>query len=140
MTDLSQRMVSAGMKMTMQRKAIIQVLEESEDHPTVELVYERARKIDSSLSLATVYRTLSMLDELNLVQRHEFYGHQSNKQSRFETKLEDHHHLIDVKSGAVIEFVSKDFEVLVKRIAASLGYELIDVHLELYGKQSHDRD
>ena len=132
MTELEQRCVSAGLKMTGPRKTILKVLEESHDHPSVEKVYERAKEIDSTISIATVYRTLNMLDELDLVTRHEF----NETFSRYETNMEHHHHLIDMETGKVIEFQNEELEKLKLKIAAELGYDLIDHRLELYGRKS----
>jgi Fur family ferric uptake transcriptional regulator len=128
---LEERCVSAGLKMTDQRRVILQVLTESIDHPSVETVYHRAREIDPSISIATVYRTLHLLDELNLVQRHDF----NENYSRFEVNLEHHHHLIDLESGEVIEFKDQELEVLKEKIAKRLGFELVDHRLELYGRK-----
>jgi Fur family ferric uptake transcriptional regulator len=128
---LEERCVSAGLKMTDQRRVILQVLTESIDHPSVETVYHRAREIDPSISIATVYRTLHLLDELNLVQRHDF----NENYSRFEINLEHHHHLIDLESGEVIEFKDQELEVLKEKIAKRLGFELVDHRLELYGRK-----
>lgn len=131
MTELEQRCVSAGLKMTGPRKTILKVLGESMDHPSVEVVYERAKAVDASISIATVYRTLNMLDELDLVTRHEF----NESFSRYETNTEHHHHLIDMESGEVIEFQNAELEELKERIALELGYDLIDHRLELYGRK-----
>ncbi|MBW8724110.1 MAG: Fur family transcriptional regulator [Inquilinus sp.] len=128
---LEERCVSAGLKMTDQRRVILQVLTESLDHPSVETVYHRAREIDPSISIATVYRTLHLLDELNLVQRHDF----NENYSRFEVNLEHHHHLIDLETGEVIEFKDQELEVLKEKIAKRLGFELVDHRLELYGRK-----
>jgi Fur family ferric uptake transcriptional regulator len=128
---LEERCVSAGLKMTDQRRVILQVLTESLDHPSVETVYHRARGIDPSISIATVYRTLHLLDELNLVQRHDF----NENYSRFEVNLEHHHHLIDLETGEVIEFKDQELEVLKEKIAKRLGFELVDHRLELYGRK-----
>lgn len=128
---LEERCVSAGLKMTDQRRVILQVLTESLDHPSVETVYHRAREIDPSISIATVYRTLHLLDELNLVQRHDF----NENYSRFEVNLEHHHHLIDLETGEVIEFKDQELEVLKEKIARRLGFELVDHRLELYGRK-----
>ena len=131
MSDLEQRCAEAGLKMTGQRRVILKVLGEAEDHPSVESVYERARKLDTSISIATVYRTLSLLDEMNLVIRHEFQeGH-----SRYELNWDHHHHLVDLESGEVIEFQNAELEKLKEKIARDLGYELVDHRLELYGKK-----
>jgi len=132
MTELEQRCINAGLKMTGPRKTILRVLGESMDHPSVEAVYERAKAIDSSISIATVYRTLNMLDELDLVTRHEF----NESFSRYETNMDHHHHLIDLESGEVIEFQNAELEKLKERIARELGFELVDHRLELYGRRS----
>ena len=129
MTELEQRCVEAGLKMTGPRKTILKVLGESADHPSVELVYERAKAVDPSISIATVYRTLNMLDELDLVTRHEF----NESFSRYETNMEHHHHLIDLETGKVIEFQNEQLELIKEKIARQLGYELIDHRLGLYG-------
>ena len=129
--ELEQKCAKAGLKMTGQRKVILQVLDEATDHPSVESVYERAREIDSSISIATVYRTLNLLDELDLVIRHEF----QEGYSRFEVNWDHHHHLVDLETGEVVEFQNDELEALKERIARDLGYELIDHRLELYGKK-----
>jgi Fur family ferric uptake transcriptional regulator len=131
MTSLTERCAEAGLKMTGQRKIILRVLDEAADHPAVETVYERAREIDPSISMATVYRTLNLLDELNLVVRHEF----NENFARYETNTEHHHHLIDVESGAVIEFQNDEIEAMKIEIAKKLGYELVECRLELYGRK-----
>lgn len=131
MSDLEQRCAEAGLKMTGQRKVILQVLGKAEDHPSVEDVYERAKKIDDSISIATVYRTLSLLDELDLVIRHEF----QEGYSRYEVNWDHHHHLIDLETGKVVEFQNEELEKLKVKIAKDLGYDLIDHRLELYGKK-----
>jgi Fur family ferric uptake transcriptional regulator len=129
--NLQQKCSQAGLKMTGQRKTILQVLEEAEDHPSVETVYERAKEIDSSISIATVYRTLSLLDEMDLVIRHEF----QEGYSRYELNWDHHHHLVDLESGEVVEFQNEELEKLKEKIAKELGYQLIDHRLELYGKK-----
>lgn len=131
MNELEQKCTHAGLKMTDQRKVILKVLHESEDHPSVECVYERAKAIDDSISIATVYRTLNLLDELDLVIRHEF----KENFSRYEVNMEHHHHLIDLESGEVIEFQNEDLEKMKEKIAKELGYDLIDHRLELYGRR-----
>lgn len=132
MTDLEQRCVDAGLKMTTPRKIILQVLTESDDHPSVETVYERARGKDASISIATVYRTLSVLDELDIVKRHDFNA----TYSRYEVLDETHHdHLIDVESGEVLEFYNEELEALQVKIAKKLGYELVDHRVEYYGRK-----
>lgn len=131
MPNLEQRCADAGLKMTGQRKTILQVLDSADDHPSVESLYERAKDLDGSISMATVYRTLNMLDELNIVIRHEF----KENFSRYEVNEGHHHHLVDLETGDVIEFQNEELEKLKERIALELGFELIDHRLELYGKR-----
>lgn len=135
METLVQRCANAGLKMTGQRKVILKVLDEAEDHPSVETVYDRARKIDDSISIATVYRTLNLLDEMDLVVRHEF----KESFSRFEVNMEHHHHLIDLESGEVVEFQNEELERMKEKIAEELGYDLIDHRLELYGRKRRQK-
>lgn len=129
--DLQQKCSQAGLKMTGQRKVILQVLEDASDHPSVEAVYERAREIDSSISIATVYRTLNLLDELDLVIKHEF----QEGYARYEVNWDHHHHLVDLETGEVVEFQNDELEIIKEKIARELGYKLIDHRLELYGKK-----
>ena len=131
MSDLEAKCAEAGLKMTGQRKVILKVLSKAEDHPSVEDVYERAKKVDESISIATVYRTLSLLDELDLVIRHEF----QEGYSRYEVNWDHHHHLVDLETGKVVEFQNDELEKLKVKIAKDLGYELVDHRLELYGKK-----
>lgn len=131
MSDLETKCAEAGLKMTGQRRVILKVLGDASDHPSVEDVYERAKDIDTSISIATVYRTLSLLDELDLVIRHEF----QEGYSRYEVNDQHHHHLVDLETGKVIEFQNEELEKLKVKIARDLGYELIDHRLELYGKK-----
>ena len=128
---LEQQCAKAGLKMTGQRKIILSVLEQSTDHPSVEDVYARAKAVDPSVSMATVYRTLSLLDEMDLVVKHEF----KEGFARFEVNEDHHHHLIDLETGDVIEFQIDRLEQLKEEIAKELGYELIDHTLELYGRK-----
>jgi len=116
--------------MTGQRKIIARVLENAEDHPDVEELYNRAVTIDDKISIATVYRTVKLLEETGIIERHEF----RDGRARYEIVPEDHHdHLIDLKSGQVIEFTSPEIEALQERIAREHGYRLVDHRLELYG-------
>lgn len=131
MSDLEQRCAEAGLKMTGQRKIILKILGEASDHPSVEEVYDRAKEEDGSISIATVYRTLSLLDELDLVIRHEF----QEGYARYELNWDHHHHLVDLDTGKVIEFQNEELEKLKVKIAEELGYELVDHRLELYGKK-----
>ena len=131
MIDLVDKCVRSGLKMTDQRRVILRVLQMAEDHPSVDTVYRRAKDLDNTISMATVYRTLNVLDELNLVQKHDF----KESFSRFEISEEHHHHLVDLETGDVVEFTNERLEILKKEIAAELGYDLIDHTLELYGRK-----
>lgn len=130
--DLEQKCIEAGLKMTAPRRVILDVLSHAEDHPSVEEVYDRAKKKDTSISMATVYRTLGLLDELGLVFRHEF---NDTDHARYEVNTEHHHHLIDVDTGKVVEFQNEEIELLKQKIAKDLGYNLVECRLELYGKK-----
>ncbi len=116
--------------MTDQRRVIARVLSEAHDHPDVEELYARAAKIDSHISIATVYRTVRLFEEAGILERHDF----RDGRSRYEEVPERHHdHLIDVQSGKVVEFRNEDIEKLQEFIARELGYKLVDHRLELYG-------
>ena len=129
MKKLLEKCNELGLKMTEQRKVIVQVLSSSKDHPDVELVYKRAVKVDKKISIATVYRTIRLFEENNIIEKHEF----GDGRFRYEEVTETHHdHLIDIKSGKVIEFQNNEIEELQKKVANKLGYELIDHRLELY--------
>ena len=118
-----------GLRMTDQRRTIAGVLEAATDHPDVEELYARASAADAGISLATVYRTVKLFEETGILEKHEF----GDGRARYETADRDHHdHLIDMRSGEVIEFVDPDIEALQERIAAKLGYELKGHRLELY--------
>jgi len=126
---LEQLCLEKGLKMTEQRRIIARVLSDSVDHPDVERVYRRATEIDPKISIATVYRTVRLFEEANILTRHDF----GDGRARYEEVTSDHHdHLIDVKSGRVIEFHNDDIEKLQRLIAKNLGYELIGHRLELY--------
>ena len=125
-----QRCEAKGLRMTDQRRTIATVLEAADDHPDVEELYNRAAATDPNISLATVYRTVKLLDEAGILDKHEF----GDGRARYEPADRDHHdHLIDVNSGEVIEFVDTEIEELQERIAAKLGYRLMGHRLELYG-------
>jgi Fur family ferric uptake transcriptional regulator len=127
---LEQLCVEKGLKMTGQRRIIARVLSESSDHPDVEQVYRRAAEIDSKISIATVYRTVRLLEEANIVTRHDF----GDGRARYEEADEHHHdHLIDIKTGRVIEFQNPRIEALQDEIARELGYRLVGHRLELFG-------
>lgn len=122
--------VEKGMRMTDQRRVIARVLSDAHDHPDVEELYARASKIDSHISIATVYRTVRLFEEAGILERHDF----RDGRSRYEEVPERHHdHLIDVQSGKVVEFRNEDIEKLQEFIARELGYKLVDHRLELYG-------
>ena len=128
---IEQLCVDQGLKLTDQRRTIARVLSEADDHPDVDQVYRRATRLDSRISIATVYRTVRLFEEANILEKHDF----GDGRARYEEVHDDHHdHLIDVKSGKVIEFYNKEIEVLKERIANELGYELIDHRLELFAK------
>jgi len=119
----------AGVRITRQRRVLLAVLAEAEDHPDANELHRRAHALDSKVSLATVYRTLSVLESAGVIDRHAFEG----KPARFETSDRPHHdHLIDVESGDVVEFRSEKIEALQAQIAAELGYDIVHHRLELY--------
>jgi len=129
-TRLEQLCAEKGLKMTEQRRVIARVLSESEDHPDVELVYQRATAIDPKISIATVYRTVRLFEEASILERHDF----GDGRARYEEAPTEHHdHLIDVNSGEVIEFQNEEIERLQAEVARKLGYRLVDHRLELYG-------
>lgn len=120
----------AGLRMTGPRRVIARVLSEADDHPDVEEVHRRVTQVDRRVSLSTVYRTLRLLEGEGIVERHDF----GRGRSRYEDARRDHHdHLIDIDTGAVIEFKSEEIEALQERIARELGFELVGHRLELYG-------
>ena len=124
------RCESKGLRMTGQRRIIASVLEDSEDHPDVEALYERASAQDDGISLATVYRTVKLFEEAGILDRVEF----GDGRARYEDAERDHHdHLIDLTTGQVIEFVDPEIEALQEKIATKLGYKLKGHRLELYG-------
>ncbi|MHB0951109.1 MAG: Fur family transcriptional regulator [Allorhizobium sp.] len=127
---LEELCVERGMRMTEQRRIIARILEESDDHPDVEELYRRSVKIDAKISISTVYRTVKLFEDAGIIERHDF----RDGRSRYETVPEEHHdHLIDLKSGTVIEFHSPEIEALQERIAREHGFRLVDHRLELYG-------
>ena len=119
-----------GMRMTDQRRVVARVLSTSHDHPDVEELYRRAHAMDPHISIATVYRTVRLFEEAGIIERHDF----RDGRSRYEETPDHHHdHLIDMRSGRVIEFVNPEIEALQEAIARKLGYRLVDHRLELYG-------
>ena len=130
MTDIEQKCISKGVKLTGQRKIIARVMSQAEDHPDVDELYNRVTKIDSKISIATVYRTVKLFEEAGILAKHDFKG----GKARYEEISESHHdHLIDIKTGEIIEFVDDEIEKLQKKVAEKYGYELVDHKLELYG-------
>lgn len=130
MADIMKRCEARGLRMTDQRRVVARVIEAAVDHPDVEELYARAAKEDPRISLATVYRTVKLLQEAGILDKLEF----GDGRARYEDAERDHHdHLIDVNSGRVIEFVDPEIEALQERIAARLGYRLIGHRLELLG-------
>lgn len=128
--------VSKGMRMTEQRRVIARVLSVATDHPDVEELYARASAVDDRISIATVYRTVRLFEEAGILERHDF----GDGRARYEEVREEHHdHLIDVQSGRVIEFRNEEIEHLQRKVAAELGYKLVDHRLELYAVPA-DRD
>ena len=127
---IEQKCIAKGVKLTDQRKIIAKIMSESNDHPDVDELYNRASKIDLKISIATVYRTVKLFEEAGILAKHEFKG----GKARYEELNEGHHdHLIDIRSGEIIEFVDEEIEKLQKKVAEKYGYELIDHKLELYG-------
>jgi len=126
---IEQRCIDKGMKMTEQRRVIAKVLSDSVDHPDVEALHQRAVALDPNISIATVYRTVRLFEEANILERHDF----GQGRARYEQATEAHHdHLIDMHSGRVIEFQSDEIEVLQKQIAQKYGFKLVGHRLELY--------
>ena len=127
---IEQKCIAKGVKLTDQRRIIAKIMSESQDHPDVDELYNRASKIDSKISIATVYRTVKLFEESGIVAKHDFKG----GKARYEELNENHHdHLIDIKTGEIIEFVDEEIEKLQKKVADKYGYELVDHKLELYG-------
>ena len=128
---IEQMCLEKGLKMTEQRRIIARVLSEATDHPDAEQVYQRAIEIDPKISIATVYRTVRLLEESNILERHDF----GDGRARYEEAGErrHHHHLINMETGEIIEFENPMLEKLKRKIATDLGYELVGERLELYG-------
>ena len=128
--SIEQKCIDKGVKLTDQRKIIAKVMSESDDHPDVDELYKRVSIIDSKISIATVYRTVKLFEEFGILTKHEFKG----GKARYEQLNENHHdHLIDVKTGEIIEFVDEEIEKLQEKVAEKYGYKLVDHKLELYG-------
>jgi Fur family ferric uptake transcriptional regulator len=127
--------VAKGMRMTEQRRVIARILAGSEDHPDVEELYRRCAKVDDRISISTVYRTVRLFEDAGIIERHDF----REGRARYETSRESHHdHLINLRSGEVIEFQSEEIEKLQAEVARRLGYKLVDHRLELYAVPLND--
>ena len=138
MNNIEEKCKIKGVRLTDQRKIIAQVMSNSKekygskDHPDVDELHKRVNKIDSKISIATVYRTVKLFEESGIVEKHDFKG----GKARYEQVPDEHHdHLIDINSGEIIEFVDKDIEILQNKVAKKLGYKLVDHKLELYGSK-----
>ena len=128
--SIEERCKQKGVKLTDQRKLIAQIMSDSRDHPNVDELYKRVSKIDSKISIATVYRTVKLFEEAGILTKHDFKG----GKARYEELPDYHHdHLIDVQSGEIVEFVNEEIEKLQKTVAEKLGYQMVDHRLELYG-------
>ena len=129
---IENKCIKKGVRLTDQRKLIAQVMSKSTDHPDVDELHKRVNKIDSKISIATVYRTVKLFEEAGIVSKHDCKGNKA----RYEEVPEEHHdHLIDVNTGEIREFVDEDIEKLQKKVAEKLGYKLVDHRLELYGSK-----
>ena len=127
---IEEKCKAKGVKLTEQRRIIAKVMSDSEDHPDVNELYLRISKLDSKISIATVYRTVKLFEEAGIIAKHDFKG----GKARYEEVSESHHdHLIDVNTGEIIEFVDEEIELLQKKVADKYGYSLVDHKLELYG-------
>ena len=133
---IEQKCLAKGVKLTEQRKIIAKIISESKteygesDHPDVDELYNRVSKVDPKISIATVYRTVKLFEEAGILTKHDFKG----GKARYEAMIESHHdHLIDIKTGEIIEFVDEEIEKLQKKVAEKYGYKLVDHKLELYG-------
>ena len=128
--SIEEKCIKKGVKLTEQRKIIAKIMSKANDHPDVDQLYKRVSEIDSKISIATVYRAVKLFEEAGILAKHEF----KDDKARYEELNEGHHdHLINIKSGEIIEFVDNEIENLQKKVAERLGYTLVDHKLELYG-------
>ena len=131
-SDIENKCLKQGVRLTDQRKLVAKVMSESKDHPDVDELHKRVSKYDSKISIATVYRTVKLFEEAGIVAKHDFKGNKA----RYEQAPKEHHdHLIDINTGEITEFVNEDIEKLQKQVAEKLGYKLVDHRLELYGSK-----
>ena len=130
--EIENKCIKNGVRLTEQRKLVAKIMSESDDHPDVDELHKRISKVDSKISIATVYRTVKLFEESGIVAKHDFKGNKS----RYEQAPEEHHdHLIDINTGEIMEFINEDIEKLQKQVAEKLGYKLVDHRLELYGSK-----
>ena len=131
-SDIENKCIKRGVRLTDQRKLIAKIMSESTNHPDVDELHKRVNKLDAKISIATVYRTVKLFEEAGIVAKHDFKGNKS----RYEQAPQEHHdHLIDINTGEITEFVNDDIEKLQKKVAEKLGYKLVDHRLELYGSK-----
>ena len=131
-SEIEKKCIKNVVRLTEQRKLIAQTMSESADHPDVDELHRRVNKLDSKISIATVYRTVKLFEEAGILAKHDFKGNKA----RYEESTQEHHdHLIDINTGEIIEFVNNDIEKLQKEVAEKLGYKLVDHRLELYGSK-----
>ena len=131
-SDIENKCIKKGVRLTDQRKLVAKVMSESQDHPDVDELHKRVIKLDAKISIATVYRTVKLFEEAGIVSKHDFKGNKA----RYEQAPNEHHdHLIDINTGEITEFVNEDIEKLQKQVAEKLGYKLVDHRLELYGSK-----
>ena len=131
-SNIEDKCIKRGVRLTDQRKLIAKVMSESYDHPDVDELHKKVSKLDAKISIATVYRTVKLFEEAGIVSKHDFKG----TKARYEQAPKEHHdHLIDVNTGEITEFVNEDIEKLQKQVAEKLGYKLVDHRLELYGSK-----
>ena len=131
-SNIEDKCIKNGVRLTDQRKLVAKIMSESDDHPDVGELHKRISKLDSKISIATVYRTVKLFEEAGIVAKHDFKGNKA----RYEQAPQDHHdHLIDINTGEITEFVNDDIEKLQQKVAEKLGYKLVDHRLELYGSK-----
>ena len=131
-SDIENKCAKRGVRLTDQRKLIAKVMSEALDHPDVDELHKRVNKLDSKISIATVYRTVKLFEEAGILEKHDFKGNKA----RYEQAPQEHHdHLIDINTGEITEFVNEEIEKLQKQVAEKLGYKLVDHRLELYGSK-----
>jgi len=130
--EIENKCLEKGVRLTDQRKLIAKIMSESNDHPDVDELHKRVNKLDSKISIATVYRTVKLFEESGIIAKHDFKG---NKARYEQTTHEHHDNLIDINTVEIIEFVNEDIEKLQKKVSEKLGYKLVDHRLELYGSK-----